>query len=145
MIEGGWREQSNDFILGSFPSQSKPESQSTQKTASMWDASHLSSPLHPKATSHQAGRSHLQHIGYFSNIEIDASTPRVESHSERQKLMTYRKHTCNFPATIKLNGVQLGEWNEATSKYFYMTSGGKFEEVLAYMNIHGVLVLRISA
>ena len=73
------------------------------------------------------------------------STALVESHPERGKLAAYWKHSSNLPTRIDFNGVQVGEWKDSDVKIASLNvdglDGGKFEELLAYMDTQGLGVL----
>ena len=72
---------------------------------------------------------------------IDSDSPYtalVPSHPEMQKLTAYWKHTSNLPTRIEFNGVQVGQWKDNDVKIVSLNvdglDGGKFEELLAYMD-----------
>ena len=79
---------------------------------------------------------------------IDSDSPHtalVPSHPERQKLTAYWKHTSNLPTRIEFDGVQVGQWKDHDVKIVSLNvdglDGGKFEELLAYMDTQGIGVL----
>ena len=75
----------------------------------------------------------------------DASTALVECLPEAVKLTAYWKHTSNLPTRIDFNGVQSGHWTTTDVKIVSLNvdglDGGKFEELLAYMDTQGIGVL----
>ena len=75
----------------------------------------------------------------------DASTALVERHPKEVKLTAYWKHTSNLPTRIDFNGVQSGHWTTNDVKIVSLNveglDGGKFEELLAYMDTQGIGVL----
>ena len=60
-------------------------------------------------------------------------------------MAAYWKHSSNLPPRIDFNGVQVGEWKENDVKIASLNvdglDGGKFEELLAYMDTQGLGVL----